>query len=91
MRIRRTLAFLLFAVCVLTVAVRSRATSVRSGDWTIRKSDDPGKVEFSLIEHHRGGNSSHESDWPANSFAGVEFSKPGRQDVERRVKEPDAA
>jgi hypothetical protein len=61
--------------------VKNRAADVRSGDWTIRHSDDAGKVEFSLIEHHRGGNSNHESDWPMSSFPGVDFSKPGRQDV----------
>jgi hypothetical protein len=81
MRMRRTLAYLVFASCVLLVAVKNRAADVRSGDWTIRKSDDAGKVEFSLIEHHHGGTSSHESDWPASSFQGVDFSKAGRQDV----------
>jgi hypothetical protein len=81
MRIRRTLAYLVFASCVLLVAVKDRAAEVRSGDWTIRKSDDAGKVEFSLIELHHGGNSSHESDWPATSFQRVDFSKAGRQDV----------
>lgn len=81
MRMRRTLAFLLFGICLLTVVVKSRATSVRSGDWTIRKSDEAGKVEFSLMERHRGGNSNNESDWPASSFPGVDFSKPGRQEV----------
>jgi hypothetical protein len=78
---RRTLAYLVFACCVLLVAVKNRAADVRSGDWTIRKSDDAGKVEFSLIEHHRGGTSSHESARPATSFQGVDFSKAGRQDV----------
>src|ERR1700680_3558808 len=81
MRMRRTLAYLAFASCVLLVAVKNRAAENRSGDWTIRKSDDAGKVEFSLIEHHHGGTSSHESDWPASSFQGVDFSKAGRQDV----------
>jgi hypothetical protein len=81
MRLRRTIAFLVFALCVLTVVVKSRATDVRSGDWTIHKSDEPGKIDFSLIEHHHGGISNHESDWPASSFPGVDFSKSGRQDV----------
>ena len=81
MRMRRTLAYLVFASCVLLVAVKNRAAENRSGDWTIRKSDDAGKVEFSLIEHHHGGTSSHESDWPASSLQGVDFSKAGRQDV----------
>lgn len=89
MRMRRTLAYLVFAtfvvVGVLAGVIKNRAaevgSNVRSGDWTISKSEDPGKVEFSLIEHRRGGTSSHESDWPASSFQGVDFSKAGRQDV----------
>ena len=81
MRLGRTLAFLVFAFCLLFAVVKNRAADVRSGDWTIRHSDELGKVEFSLIEHHHGGNSNHESDWPTSSFAGVDFSKSGRQDV----------
>jgi hypothetical protein len=81
MRLRRTLAFLLFAICVLTAVVTSRASDARTGDWTIHKSDDPGKVEFSLMEYRHGGNSIHASNWPMSSFPSVDFSKPGRQDV----------
>jgi hypothetical protein len=81
MRARRTLAFLVFALCFLAAVVKSRAGGVHSGDWTIHKSDDPSKVEFSLMEHHHGGISNHESDWAMSSFPGVDFSKPGRQDV----------
>ena len=81
MRMRRTLAYLVFASCVLLIAVKNRAADARTGDWTMSKSEAAGKVEFSLIEHHRGGTSSHESDWPASSFQGVDFSKAGRQDV----------
>jgi len=81
MRMRRTLAYLVFASSVLLFALKNRAAEVRSGDWTISKSEAPGKVEFSLTEHHHGGTSRHESDWPASSFQGVDFSKAGRQDV----------
>jgi hypothetical protein len=81
MRLTRTFAFIVFAFCLLFAVIKNHAADVRSGDWTIRHSDEAGKVEFSLIEHHRGGNSNHESDWPMSSFAGVDFSKSGRQDV----------
>jgi hypothetical protein len=81
MRLTRTFAFLVFGFCLIFAVIKNRAAEVRSGDWTIRHSDEAGKVEFSLIEHHRGGNSNHESDWPMNSFPGVDFSKAGRQDV----------
>lgn len=81
MRIRRTLAFLLFGSFVLVAAIRIRAGETRSGDWTVSKSDFSDKVEFSLIEHHHGGQSNHSSDWPISAFKGVDFSRPGRQDV----------
>jgi hypothetical protein len=89
MRTRRTVIFLVFALTVVLAALKDRTAhvragsrdDVRSGDWTIRHSEEADKVEFSLIEHHGGGTSSHESDWPASSFSGVDFSKPGRQDV----------
>jgi hypothetical protein len=85
MRLTRTFAFIVFAFCLLFAVVKNHAAdvhnNVRSGDWTVRHSDEAGKVEFSLIEHHHGGNSNHESDWPMSSFSGVDFSKPGRQDV----------
>jgi hypothetical protein len=76
---------LVVGLCMLGWLGENRAADVaseaRGGDWTVSKSDEPGKVEFSLIEHHHGGMSNHESDWPASSFPGVDFSKPGRQDV----------
>ncbi|HWW16938.1 MAG TPA: hypothetical protein VN310_19920 [Candidatus Dormibacteraeota bacterium] len=81
MRLTRTCAFIVFAFCLLFAVVKNHAADVRSGDWTIRHSDEAGKVEFSLIEHHHGGNSNHESDWSMSSFAGVDFAKAGRQDV----------
>jgi hypothetical protein len=80
MRARQTLAFLVFASCVI-LAVVMGATETRSGNWTISKSDEPGKVEFALMEHHRGGNSNHESEWPVSAFSGLDLSKQGRQDV----------
>ena len=81
MRMRRTLGYLVFASCVLLGVVKNHAAENRSGDWTVSKSDEAGKVEFSLIERHHGATSSHQSDWPATSFQGVDFAKAGRQDV----------
>jgi len=82
MRLIRTLAFLILGLCILwAIVAKSASAAPRTGNWTIAKSEEPGKVEFSLIENHRGGNSSHESDWPTTAFPGVDFSKPGRQDV----------
>lgn len=85
MRLWRTLAFLVFGLCVIigiVVKTARGAEGPRTGSWTLSKSDEAGKIEFSLIERHHGGNSSHESDWPINAFPGLNFSKPGRQDVQ---------
>jgi len=84
MRLWRTLAFLIFGLCIIigiVVKTAKGANSPRRGDWTVSKSDEAGKVEFSLIERHRDGKSSHESEWPTSAFQGVDFSKAGRQDV----------
>jgi hypothetical protein len=67
---------MVFGFCLLFAVVKNHAADVRSGDWTIHRADKAGKVEFSLIEHHRGGNSNEESYWPMDSFSGVDFSKP---------------
>src|SRR5215469_10896223 len=85
MRMRRTLAYLVFASCLLLLVIKNRAADlkdeVRRGSWAISKSDQPGKVEFALMLHHHDGTSQHQSDWPMSSFPGVDFSKSGRQDV----------
>jgi hypothetical protein len=79
--IHRSLAYLLFTSCVLLGVRTHAAAEVHSGNWAISKSDEPGKVEFSLTLRHNGGTSNHSSDWPFTSFSGVDFSKPGHQDV----------
>lgn len=85
MRMRQTLAYIVFASCIVFLVTKNRAADlndeIRKGDWTISKSDEPGKVEFSLIARHHGGTSSHQSDWPESQFQGVDFAKAGRQDV----------
>jgi hypothetical protein len=81
MRLRQTAAFLIFGSCLLFGVLKNHAAEVRSGNWTLGKSEEPGKVEFSLIEHHHGGTSTHGSDWSTSLFVGVDFSKRGRQDV----------
>jgi len=85
MRIRQTLAYMILVSCVLLIVAKNRAAEVdqevRSGSWAITKSDEPGKVEFALMEHRRHGTSNHQSDWPVSAFPGVDFSKSAKQDV----------
>ena len=62
----------------LATALRGQT---QSGDWTIRKSDEPGKVEVSIMDA-RGGHHFHSSsDWEVKELTGLDLSKPGRQDV----------
>ena len=86
MRMTRTLAYIVFASSVFLIVVNNQAAelhdSVRSGSWAISKSDEAGRVEFALMEHRRDHMSNHQSDWPMSAFPGVDFSKPGRQDVQ---------
>ena len=81
MRFRQTFAFAIFGCCLIFGVVANHAAEIRSGNWTVMKSDEAGKVEFSLMEHRRGNMSSHQSTWAVSSFSGVDFSKSGRQDV----------
>jgi hypothetical protein len=79
MKARRTIVYL--GLLVAGFAVLSAAQDTSRGEWTITRSDNPGKVSFSLTHKQHGGRSQHESDWPTGAFPGVDLSKPGRQDV----------
>ena len=81
MRVRQAFAFAVLGFCVIFGVLSNHAAESRGGDWTIRKSEVAGKVEFAIIEHRHGGTSDHSSDWPTSYFVGIDFSKAGRQDV----------
>src|SRR5215472_8681227 len=66
------------AVFGLSTALRGQT---QSGDWTIRHSDEPGKVEFSLMDSRAGHHFHSSSDWPASDLVGLDLSKPGRQEA----------
>ena len=102
MRMLRTLAFLVFGLSLVFLAIKDRVGhvsaagrsaasadthgDVRGGNWTMQRSDEADKVEFSLIERRNLGRSESESTWPQSAFTGVDFSKPGRQDVHFTIK-----
>ena len=79
---RQMLAGCAFVALCLATPLLSRPAEQMKGDWTIQKSDEPGKVEFSLITHNHHGNSNHQSDWPISTFQGLDYSKAGKQDVQ---------
>jgi hypothetical protein len=81
MKVQNTKHYLFLTLFCLAATFCAAQSSTRNGDWVIKHADQPGKVDFSLIENHRNGHSSHESDWPVSAFQGLDVTKAGRQDV----------
>ena len=65
--------------CTLFGAISSLRAQAGRGDWTIRKSEQPGKIIFTLIISDRHNRSNHEVEEPLGDFHGVSRSE------ERRV------
>ncbi len=82
MNLKRTIGLILVIAGVILGVAKALGGETQSGDWTIRRSDDPGKVEFSLMDSRAGHHFHTSSDWPASDFSGVDFSKSGRQEVQ---------
>src|SRR5216683_2297319 len=81
MKQHRSIVLILAIAGIVFGVAKTRGGETQSGDWTIRRSDAQGKVEFSLMDS-RGGHHFHtSSDWPVSDFSGLDFSKPGRQEV----------
>jgi hypothetical protein len=81
MNLNRTIGLILIVAGAVFGVANTLGSDTQSGDWTIRKSYEPGKVEFSLMDS-RGGHHFHSSsDWPVSEFSGLDLSKSGRQDV----------
>ena len=78
---RETLLVCVVIFCGLVGGWISRAAEEHKGDWTLMRTDEPGKVDFAFIEHRHGGSSHHESSWPLSVFVGLDVSKPGKQSV----------
>src|ERR1700682_6038406 len=79
MNLKRIIGLILVIAGVILGVAKALGGEGQSGDWTIRRSDAPGKVEFSLMDSRAGHQFHHSSDWPASDFSGVDFSKRGRQ------------
>src|SRR5271169_12697 len=78
---REALTCYILVVCTLLVAWASHATEPFGGSWTIQRSEEPDKVEFTLIHLQNGHSSTHESKWSLSAFVGLDGSKPGKQEV----------
>jgi hypothetical protein len=81
MKLHRAMGLILaVAGVVLGLATVLRGQS-QSGDWTIRRSDEPGKVEFSVMDSRGGRHFHSSSEWEVKEFTGLDLSKAGRQEV----------
>src|SRR5712664_1555760 len=81
MNLKRIIGLILVIAGVILGVAKALGGETQSGDWTIRRSDVPGKVEFSLMDSRAGHQFHFSSDWPTNDFSAVDFSKSGRQEV----------
>src|ERR1700757_4475761 len=81
MTLKRTIGLILVIAGVILGVAKTLGGESQSGDWTIRRSDTPGKVEFSLMDSRAGHHFHTSSDWPMSDFSGLDFSKSGRQEV----------
>src|SRR6266436_5698468 len=81
MNLKRIIGLILVITGVILGVAKALGGEGQSGDWTIRRSDAPGRVEFSLMNSRAGHHFHYSSDWPASDFSGLDFSKSGRQEV----------
>src|SRR5260370_26493113 len=82
MNLKRVVGVISVIAGVILGVEKAVGSDTQSGDWTIRRSDIPGKVEFSLMDSRAGHHFHTSSEWPASDFSGLDFSKPGRQEVQ---------
>src|SRR6266853_41452 len=81
MNLKRIIGLILVIAGVILGVAKALGGEGQSGDWTLRRSDAPGRVEFSLMDSRAGHHFHTSSDWPVSDFSGLDFSKPGRQEV----------
>src|SRR6266403_5490396 len=81
MNAKRMIGLILIIAGVLLGVAKALGGETQSGDWTIRHSELPRRVEFALMDSRAGHHFHSSSDWPASDFSGVDLAKPGRQEV----------
>src|SRR5258708_31026499 len=82
MNLKRIVGLILVIAGVILGVANALGGETQSGDWTIRRSDTPGRVEFSLMDSRAGHHFHHSSDWPASDFSGLDFSQSRRHEVD---------
>jgi hypothetical protein len=62
-------------------------SAVQTGEWTLSPAKDGGKVLFSVQgSRHGSDHFSHSSDWNTSDFEGMNWSAPGRHDVNFTIR-----
>ena len=74
----------LLCACVLSLAQVAHAAEPFKGNWTLSNFNQ-GMVHFALTHRMHGGNSSHSTDWPVGEFLGLDFSVPGKREVQFHI------
>jgi hypothetical protein len=79
--------FIVLALCACALGMAQAATTAEpvNGNWTLRPSEQSGKVQFGIFVKRQNYESNHSADWPAESFQGVDFAERGKRDVHFRV------
>jgi hypothetical protein len=66
---------------VIIAAVPVLSAQTRTGEWTLSRSDNRGKVRFSLQSSRDGDHFNTSSDWNTNDFHGIDWSSSDKHDV----------
>lgn len=68
------------AIGVLIAGGFAHARTI-TGEWTLGRARESGKVRFSLESSWQGGSFSNISDWNASELKGIDWSSAGKHDV----------
>ena len=71
--------------CVLVAGRVTRAVEAFRGSWTLRGSDEPGRIQFALIRQQHGHSSIDESTWPLSALVGLDTLDPASPGVKFTV------
>jgi hypothetical protein len=66
---------------IITASFPLLSAQTQTGEWTLSRSENEGKVRFSLQSSKAGNHFSTSSDWKASDFRGIDWSSSGKHDV----------
>ena len=66
---------------IIAATFPALSAQTQTGEWTLSRSDNEGKVRFSLQSSKGGNHFNTSSDWNASDFRGIDWSTSGRHDV----------